>query len=80
MMSLFAGSKWVVVVAIASVAILILLSAILYIQSAEEDKILIDIQDKQDTKREVIRDAIKDSPIDRNDASDSLQFLNNREN
>lgn len=74
-----AGSKVVLIVVTALVAGLISYFTIQYIQQAEKDKLLIEIQEKQNTKRKVIRDAIKKAPAaDPADATDSLQYLNNR--
>jgi len=74
-----AGSKVVLIVVTALVAGLISYFTIQYIQQAEKDKLLIEIQEKQNTKRKVIREAIKKPPAaDPADATDSLQYLNNR--
>ena len=74
-----AGSKVVLVVVTALVAGLISYFTIQYIQQAEKDKLLIEIQEEQNTKRKVIREAIKKPPTaDPADATDSLQYLNNR--
>ena len=74
-----AGSKVVLIAVTALVAGLISYFTIQYIQQAEKDKLLLEIQDKQNTKRKVIREAIKKAPAaDPTDATDSLQYLNNR--
>lgn len=77
-LQLIAGSRVAQYALIVLAAGLILFSTTQYIQKVERDKILLDIQDKQDTKRKVIRDAIKNTPAVRGDASDSLRFLRDR--
>jgi NADH:ubiquinone oxidoreductase subunit 5 (subunit L)/multisubunit Na+/H+ antiporter MnhA subunit len=74
-----AGSKVVLIVVTALVAGLISYFTIQYIQSAERGKLQLELQELQNTKRKVIRDAIKDTPnANPNDATDSLQYFRDR--
>lgn len=74
------GSKIFNIVAIVSVVGLILYGMIQYIQQAEQDKITIDIIEETQEKEKVIKDAVKKSkPVNRNDATDSLQYLRDRQ-
>lgn len=58
---------------------LILYGTIQYIQSAEGDKILLEIQEDINETRKDIRDELKNNkPADRNDPSDSLQYFEDR--
>jgi len=71
----FVGSKTGILLAIVLAVILILFTMIQYIQSAEEDKIIKEIQVKQIEKRKTIDEAVWTSPPD---VTDSLQYLGNR--
>jgi len=71
----FVGSKTGILLAIVLAVILILFTMIQYIQSAEEDKIIKEIQVKQIEKRKTIDEAVRTSPPD---VTDSLQYLGNR--
>jgi hypothetical protein len=74
-----AGSKVILIVVTALVAGLISYFTIQYIQSAERDKIQLEMQELQNIKRKVIRDAIKATPnANPNDATDSLQYFRDR--
>jgi len=71
----FVGSKTGILLAIVLAVILILFTMIQYIQSAEEDKIIKEIQVKQIEKRKTIDEAVRTSPPD---VTDSLQYLGDR--
>ena len=71
----FVGSKTGILLVIVLGAILILGSVILYIRSAEEDKVIKEIQTKQVERRKVIDEAVRSSPPD---VTDSLQYLGDR--
>ena len=74
-----AGSKVVLIVVTALVACLISYFTIQYIQSAEKDKLQLELQELQNTKRKVIQDAIKNTPnYSPDDATDSLQYFRDR--
>lgn len=80
MMKLIAGNKLIVIAACVLVVGLISAYAIQFIRSAEKDKITIELQDHTNEKRKVIRDAIKTPRGSTgNDASDSLQYLRERQ-
>ena len=71
----FVGSKTGILLVIVLGVILILGSVILYIRSAEEDKVIKEIQTKQVERRKVIDEAVRSSPPD---VTDSLQYLGDR--
>ena len=71
----FVGSKTGILSVIVLGAILILFLMIQYIQSAEEDKVIKEIQVKQIEKRKTIDEAVRSSPPD---VTDSLQYLGDR--
>ena len=79
-LQIIAGSKVAQYALIVLAAGLILFSTTQYIQKVERDKLLLEIQGGQDTKRKVIRDAIKNNPAVGDNASDSLRFLRDRKN
>lgn len=67
-----------VVVGVSGV-ILTLYLTIQYIQQAERDKMLLEIQQETTTIREVIRNEIlENKPVDRNDPTSGLQYFENR--
>lgn len=79
-MNLF-GVPWKVLAIVAGVfgVGLILYSTIGYIQEAEEDKIILELKEQSDSVRKEIRDELKaNEPTDRNDATDSLRYFEDR--
>lgn len=75
-----APSKALIIVAGVFGVILTLYFTIQYIQKAERDKITIELQKEVKTVREEIRNELKSvKPVDRNDATDSLQWLEDRQ-
>lgn len=74
-----APSKALIIVAGVFGVILTLYFTIQYIQKAERDKITIELQKEVKTVREEIRNELKSvKPVDRNDATDSLLYFDNR--
>jgi len=76
MLRLLAGSKVTLVVVTALVVGLISFFTIRYIQSAEEDRIIKEIQQEQIEKRKRIDEGVRSAP---DNASDSLQYLRDRQ-
>lgn len=73
------GSKILTIAAVVLGVGLILYLTIQSAQEAERDKITIEILEETQEKREAIDEAIKKSkPVNRNDATDSLQYLRDR--
>lgn len=65
------------IVVTALVAILTLYATIQYIQSAERDKITVEIQEETNEKREKIREAVRPNP--RSTVADELRYLRDRQ-
>lgn len=78
MMNLGVGLKWAAIVALVLVVGWTSWKTIQYIQQTERDKILLEIQKQTEDSKKDIRDAIKNAPPINGDASDSLQYLENR--
>lgn len=50
------------------------------VQESEQDKITIELQDETNDKRKEIRETLRESrPVNRDDASDSLQYFRDRQ-
>lgn len=76
MLRLLAGSKVTLVVVTALVVGLISFFTIRYIQSAEEDKIIREIQQEQIEKRKRIDEGVRSAP---DTPTDSLRYLRDRQ-
>ena len=76
-MNLIVGSKWAKYAVTALVVILISVSVIQYIQLAERDKLIVELQEKQIKKREKIDEAVKRSNTPTSD--DALLYLRERQ-
>lgn len=75
-----AGIKWAAIAVLVLAVGLSTYYVIQWYQQAVEDKITIEIQEQTNEKRKTIKDAIRVAPsADPNDASDSLQYLRDRQ-
>ena len=72
---------WKVLIIVGGIIGVVLVSyfTLQYVQTAERGKVLLEIQEGTNIKRKAIRDVLKNNtPADRNDATDSLQYLSDR--
>jgi apolipoprotein N-acyltransferase len=76
MIGMFAGKKLILIAVAVLVVGLISFTTIRYIQSAEQDKVTIELQEKQVEKRKKIDRAVRNSP---STVNDSLQYLQRRQ-
>lgn len=73
---MFAGKNLVILVVAALAVGSIIFGMVQYIQSAERDKVIIELQEKQKERRRKVDEAIRTAPTT---VDDSLQYLNGRQ-
>lgn len=69
------SNKFVMILVILGVVAAIVLSGVIYIRSLERDRLLLELQEQQNERRNKVNEAIRTAPTN---VDDSLQYLRDR--